>query len=372
MRPIVAALARRGLAVRVWTGAAAQRAFEAETHQLPGVDTVDLDSFPPPCRYVTHAAEQAPRLAEALQTDLIVYDQFAVIGRVLGHRLQLPHVAVCAGHNRPPTKVHAQMAARSWPRPSLACRRAARELAESGLPDVSPFFYLRALSPDLNLCSEPPEFLPPDERAGFEPLAFFGSQPSLPAPTRGRGVYVALGTLALAHYRKPVHAFLRTLIGVLADRGEPALVSLGGGASPDLGGRGVRVESFVDQQAALRDARVFVTHHGLNSTHEAIAHGVPMLSAPLFADQPDLALRCQRFGIALPLGHPRVQPVEAERIHAVLDEAGAREDELHAALARARAWEERVIAGRDAVIDRMLSLARDSGGERLTAHPAPL
>ena len=46
---------------------------------------------------------------------------------------------------------------------------------EHGLADASPFSYVSGVSPDLNLYCEPPQFLQPDERRPFEPLAFIGS-----------------------------------------------------------------------------------------------------------------------------------------------------------------------------------------------------
>ena len=48
----------------------------------------------------------------------------------------------------------------------------------------------------------------------------------------------------------------------------------------------VRCVSFADQLAAMKVARVAVTHGGANSIMEALAHGVPLLVSPLCNDQP--------------------------------------------------------------------------------------
>src|SRR5204862_602239 len=93
------------------------------------------------------------------------------------------------------------------------CRDAMETLARWGAPDVSPFLYLSWFSSDLNVYCEPPEFLLPEERAPFEPLAFFGSiwparheaavaaAPAWPARERGRRrVYVSFGTMAWRYF----------------------------------------------------------------------------------------------------------------------------------------------------------------------------
>jgi hypothetical protein len=168
---------------------------------------------------------------------------------------------------------------------------------------------------------------------------------------------VSFGTVVWRYYADAAAAALRAIVAFLrTQRDVEALVTLGRGVADVAGIAGldapnVRVVAYADQPRALADADVFVTHHGLNSTHEAAWARVPMLSYPFFWDQPALAATCARLGIALPIASaPRGAPD-------LLADAWARVDGLRPRLADARAWEERVIAGRADVVRRVLALA---------------
>jgi UDP:flavonoid glycosyltransferase YjiC (YdhE family) len=120
----------------------------------------------------------------------------------------------------------------------------------------------------------------------------------------------------------------------------------------------VTVETAVDQWSMLAQADCFVTHHGLNSTHEAIYHGVPMISYPFFWDQPSLAAKCNRLGLAIPLTDtPRGPLSEAEVDRAWQRFLAARRQMMHA-LDAAREWELAVLAGRPAILQRIVELGR--------------
>jgi UDP:flavonoid glycosyltransferase YjiC (YdhE family) len=253
------------------------------------------------------------------------------------------------------------------------------------MPEAGPFAYLDGMSPHLNLCAEPSQFLDADERRHFEPLAFFGSlAPELREAASAQGgerpfgagaaahlrVYVSFGSVIWRYYAAPALAALARLAEAfaggagVAGRRALLLVSLGQHAADAEARRslerpGVRVVRWVDQWRALAEADLFVTHHGLNSTHEAIYHRVPMLSYPFFGDQPELARRCQRLGLAAALADaPRAEldPVRARRALAGVLE---RRESFRARLEEARGWELDVIAGREAVLDRVLALAPD-------------
>ena len=140
------------------------------------------------------------------------------------------------------------------------------------------------------------------------------------------------------------------------------MVSLGGHADPGdrlastLSRPNVSVRTYVDQWEALRQADVFVTHHGLNSTHEAVYQRVPMLSCPILWDQPALARRCQELGLALPLVDAPRAALPPERLGAAIARLGIEREPRGRRLEVARGWEERVIADRAQVLRRIEEL----------------
>lgn len=113
---------------------------------------------------------------------------------------------------------------------------------------------------------------------------------------------------------------------------------------------------YTDQWAVLGETDIFLTHHGLNSTHEAIFRRVPMLSYPIFSDQPALAQRCQEFGIAVPLTESLRGAVAADDVRAALATLSASKDAIMARLDRVRSMELEVMAQRPAVLTRIMDV----------------
>lgn len=383
MLPVVDGLSRAGVATYVFTDAA----FREDVARAGGqfvdlfaehtVDDADTASIPVPCRFVSFAGvfgEAIASAAAALEPSFVVHDTFAVVGRVVAHHLGVPRVNVCAGHNLAPRPTLDLL--RRDPRVCVAdvCWTAAERLRERhGISDASPFSYVTGLSPDLNLYCEPPQFLRPDEREPFEPLAFFGSlwpdgiEPTGAARSAAARpallrVYVSFGTVIWRYYRSEAQAVLDALGEALAGRTDiEAIVSLGGAGSVERTGhplpRNIQVERYVDQWQVLRGATIALTHHGLNSTHEAIYHRVPMISYPFFADQPGLAARSQELGLAVPLVDTLRGVVSAADIRVALDRITASRAEMMERLTAAREWELDTIRARPAIIERMIAFA---------------
>jgi len=240
------------------------------------------------------------------------------------------------------------------------------------MKDANPLSYAEIVSPFLNLYSEPREFIDDAARAAFEPIAFFGSlAPSLregpAAPVfspsrRGLRVYVSFGTVIWRYFEAAALAALSVIAHTLGDLDADVVIGLGrrpldGTALAALRRPNVRVVDYADQWTALQEADVFVTHHGLNSTHEGIFHEVPMLSYPFFGDQPAQARRCQELGLAVPLVDTPRAPLVPDALRSALTRVAEERAALGARLAEARSWELRTMADRGAIVRRMLSLS---------------
>ncbi|ORM61842.1 zeaxanthin glucosyltransferase [Pantoea rodasii] len=117
--------------------------------------------------------------------------------------------------------------------------------------------------------------------------------PPLPAPV----VYASLGTLQGQRFRLFMH-----LAQACRNQQLSLVIAHCGGLNAEqvhqLERAGAAwVTDFLDQQAALQHAQLFITHAGLNSALEALEYGTPMLALPLAFDQPGVAARIAWHGV---------------------------------------------------------------------------
>jgi MGT family glycosyltransferase len=381
LRPLICGLASRGVAPHVFT----DRAFAARVEAAGGtfvdmlgrypVEAADAESSHNPFRYVTFAAHYADDVLRDLadvKPSLVVHDHHAVIGRVVAERLDVPRVRVATGHNQNPGRLAALVETLPPVHVSDACQRAVEALRERyGLPDASPYAFAEGLSPFLNVSCEPAGWLTEAERQAFEPVAFLGclspgpepgAKPRLPWAAAELKLYVSLGTVVWRYWPAECLAATQEIVAALGAMPKVgAIVSLGAAAKGAesiraAAGPNVSVVEYVDQWEVLGEADAFLTHHGLRSTHEAIFNRVPMVSYPVFWDQPALAERSRQLGLAVPLtdavrGRPRPGDLQA-----ALSELAERQEAVAASLEAARDWELEAIDGRDAVVARLVDL----------------
>jgi MGT family glycosyltransferase len=110
-------------------------------------------------------------------------------------------------------------------------------------------------------------------------------------------VYISFGTLLhnqAEFYRKAFVAF----------RGFEGTIVLSAGNSTDITALGDIPENFVvrnrvNQIEVLKYAIVFVTHGGMNSAHEALYSGVPLILIPFQEEQRTVARQCAKIGCGI-------------------------------------------------------------------------
>lgn len=127
-------------------------------------------------------------------------------------------------------------------------------------------------------------------RASATPLFSDGQRPR---------IFASLGTLQGGRY-----GLFKTLVKACRELEGELLIAHCGGLS-DFQARkllragAAQVTAFVDQRAALAQADVAITHGGLNTVLDAVAHATPILAIPLAFDQPGIAARLVHHGLGI-------------------------------------------------------------------------
>jgi len=158
----------------------------------------------------------------------------------------------------------------------------------------------------------------------FEPLA------------REPVIYISLGTIKnqnLSFYRACFDAF----------RDHPAQFILSAGKRTDLAQLGpipanFLVRNFVPQLEVLKRTDLFITHGGMNSVHESLWHGVPMVVIPQQEEQNLVARQVVKNGAGVALGdQPPMGQVSAGELRSAVDNVLANLDSHRAAAGTLRA-----------------------------------
>ena len=112
-------------------------------------------------------------------------------------------------------------------------------------------------------------------------------------------IYISLGTVfnqAIDFYKLCFEAFGNTEHTVVMSIGEKIQAS-------DLGDipENFIVKNYVPQTEVLKYAKLFITHGGMNSVHEGLYYGVPLIVIPQSADQPVIAGQVANIGAGIQL-----------------------------------------------------------------------
>ncbi|MDC2866585.1 macrolide family glycosyltransferase [Bacillus sp. BP-3] len=117
-------------------------------------------------------------------------------------------------------------------------------------------------------------------------------------------IYISLGTVfnqAIDFYKLCFKAFGNTDHTVVMSIGQKVQIS-------DLEDipKNFIVKNYVPQTEVLKYAKLFITHGGMNSTHEGLYYGVPLIVIPQSADQPVVAQRVATIGAGINLSMNRL------------------------------------------------------------------
>jgi MGT family glycosyltransferase len=112
-------------------------------------------------------------------------------------------------------------------------------------------------------------------------------------------IYISLGTVfnqAIDFYKLCFKAFGNTEHTVVMSIGEKAQIS-------DLGEipKNFIVKNYIPQTELLKYTKLFITHGGMNSTHEGLYYGVPLIVIPQSGDQPVIAEQVAKIGAGIKL-----------------------------------------------------------------------
>lgn len=262
------------------------------------------------------------------QPDLILYDSAAMWGYIAARTHHIPHICslthfVLDGSQRAiGFGTLARFASSALPHLPTLIRwkqRMTRLYGKNIVGGITEYG-------DLNIVFTSREFHPPntfiDQRFRFvgtslNPAAHDGNFPADMLDAE-QVIYISLGTinhLDLDFYRAAFEAF--------ADH--PARFILSAGKNTDISRLGIIpanfiVRPYVPQVAVLQRADAFITHGGMNSIHEGLYYGVPLVVVPHQFEQLLNGKRVAQTGAGILLGQrPPYGRVTAPELRAALN-----------------------------------------------------
>ncbi|WP_098747813.1 macrolide family glycosyltransferase [Paenibacillus sp. EZ-K15] len=127
-------------------------------------------------------------------------------------------------------------------------------------------------------------------------------------------IYISLGTVfnhATDFYKLCFEAFGNTDHTIVMSIGSKVQIS-------DLGEIPTNfiVKNYVPQTDVLQYAKLFITHGGMNSAHEGLYYGVPLIVIPQSADQPIIAGQVAHIGAGITL---QMQSLTANQLREAAD-----------------------------------------------------
>jgi zeaxanthin glucosyltransferase len=288
-------------------------------HGIAAVKSLWQEYVIPMARFMLPAVNRAIR---AYQPDVVVADQHALAGALAAHRHGLPWATLVTGAMELTRPLAALPQVDAWVRAQVAALGSGGRDGDGGArPDLLFSPHLVIAFTTAALTGEQP-FPGHFVLVGAALLRRSGAFDwELLDPAR-RKVLITVGTLATGlaadFYQRaaaavaPLSATVQAIIVGQAD-----LV-------PDPPGN-VLVVPSVPMQALLPRMDAVISHGGMNTVAEALAHGLPLVLAPIRHDQPVVAAQVAQAGAGIRVSFSRARPAQLrEALVAVLGEPSYR------------------------------------------------
>lgn len=279
--------------------------------------------------------------------DYVLHDSLASWGKLGAQALGIPYAAsfstfVPIPGEMPPMnmKLMAGLAAQILPRLPTAWQISRRVKQKFGVRGLSLLSALQTTG-QINIVYTSAEFQPDSKKLG-PTFRFVGPSISArPEPsdfpfdqlTSHPVTYISLGTI-----NNMKTDFYRQCFAAFADH--PGQFVLSAGKRTDLNELGkippnFIVRNFVPQLDVLQHVDVFVTHGGMNSVHEGLWYGVPLVVIPQQVEQAGNAALVVKQGAGVAVGdHPPLGRVTTESLRAAVDKVLANREAYRAQAVR--------------------------------------
>ncbi|MBE9914147.1 glycosyl transferase family 1 [Paenibacillus donghaensis] len=261
--------------------------------------------------------------------DYIIHDSMFGCGRILAQILKLPAINSCTSFAQTKDSFD-DMMEQLFKNIPTEIVKPINDTFQSLTEKVSEKYNVEIQSPYEVFCNPAPltivyttrEFQPDGE--AFDPTYKFVG-PSISSRltqkdfdfTEIQGkkpIYISLGTVfnhAIDFYKLCFEALGNTDHAIVMSIGNKTQAS-DLGEIPD----NFIVKNYVPQTDILQYAKLFITHGGMNSTHEGLYYGVPLIVIPQSADQPVIAEQVANIGAGIQL---QMQSLTANQLREAVD-----------------------------------------------------
>ncbi|EJR54956.1 MGT family glycosyltransferase [Bacillus cereus VD107] len=246
--------------------------------------------------------------------DYIIHDSMFGCGRLIAQILKLPAINSCTSFAQDETSFERMLDHLSKNIPVEINDRINNDF-QSLKTGIKEKYGVEIQSPYEVFCNPAPLTIVYTTR-GFQPFGdafeetfkFVGPSISTPIAKEGfdytlikekNPIYISLGTVfneAIDFYKLCIKAFENSDHAIVMSIGSKTKIS-------DLGDipENFIVKNYVPQTELLTYSKLFITHGGMNSTHEGLYNGVPLVVIPQSADQPVIAKQVESLGAGVQL-----------------------------------------------------------------------